>query len=302
MQSVSTFLINNGLESYIEKFRLHELDDLSLLQALSTEEIKDMAASIGMKIGAQMKFRRALAGKSRIVMTGKRKFMFSQNGNQNRNFSRGSPKFKRTEFRSQGRQVFISNLQWDSRWKDLKALCQEYGDVIRVTLERKPDGASKGSAIVLFKKRDAAQKCIRGIQGVVGKELDGRKLYARVDKFEGKPQIGNEKRVFVGNLPFLTNLQTLKQLCMTYGQCHVDIPTDDQNRSKGFGTIEFVQVSSAFDCVQKLHGQMFLGRRLMVKFDNLAPHFGTYRQKQEIPTKSELDQEIEAYATEGDSK
>jgi RNA recognition motif-containing protein len=242
--------------------------------------------------GAEIKLRRALAAgislpsKPAARVIGKRK-------NQRKNFQfRSQPsKSQRTEFISQGKQVFVSNLAWDSRRTDLKTICEKYGEVVRVTLQRKEDGLSKGTALVLFKRRESAQKCIEGLPGT---DLDGRKLFCHMDKHEGKPTPGNEKRVFVGNLPFFVNWATLKQVWWKYGNCRADLATDDKGRSKGYGIVTFQQKNSAYDCVRELHGQVFLGRRIMVKFDNRA-HFVSGPEKKEVPTKQELDHEMESY-------
>jgi len=289
--SVAQFLSANGLEKYTAKFLKEDFDDISLLEGLSNDEIGELASSVGMGKGAEIKLRRALAAginlpsKPTVSVVGKRKFQFQSQPS----------KSQRTKFTSQGKQVFVSNLAWDSRWTDLKTICEKYGDVVRVTLQRKEDGLSKGTALVLFKRREGAQKCIEGLPGT---DLDGRKLFCHMDKHEGKPSPGNEKRVFVGNLPFFVNWATLKQVCLKYGNCRADLATDEKGRSKGYGIVTFQLKNSAYECVRELHGQIFLGRRIMVKFDN-RPAFLSGKEKAEVPTKQELDNEIESY--QGDS-
>lgn len=307
---IASFLRNAGLEKYTSSFVREDFDDVSLLKDLSEAEIKELADSVGMGKGAELKLRRALSSSSSFtrnvsMVTGKRKIQLrngSQGGHKQARNAGGVNSFIRNYNNSgfqvsQGRQVFVSNIGWDSRWKDLKELLSVFGDIVRCTLERKEDGLSKGSALVLFKNAESAKKCVNGIKGM---ELDGRPLYAHLDKFEGRPRKGNEKRVFVGNLPFFVNWGTLKSVCLRYGQCHADLATDDQGRSKGYGVVEFKSQNAATSCVRALNGQIFLGRRIIVKFDNLPQYIGKVgnRKKKEVPSKDVLDKEMEAYSAE----
>merc|ERR1711974_466120 len=97
----------------------------------------ELADSVGMGKGAELKLRRALSSSSSSsftsrnisMVTGKRKFQRngSQGGHKQARNAGGVNSFIRNYNNSgfqvsQGRQVFVSNIGWDSRWKDLKEL------------------------------------------------------------------------------------------------------------------------------------------------------------------------------------
>lgn len=79
-----------------------------------------------------------------------------------------------------GRKIVIWNLPFHIRWQDLKDVCREYGTVIRADVPHRPDGKSKGMGMVLFEKADEAE---RAITGITGKEIDGRIVDCRHDKY-----------------------------------------------------------------------------------------------------------------------
>lgn len=79
-----------------------------------------------------------------------------------------------------GRKIVIWNLPFHIRWQDLKDVCREYGTVIRADVPQRHDGKSKGMGTVLFESEEDAE---RAIAGMTGKEIDGRIVDCRHDKF-----------------------------------------------------------------------------------------------------------------------
>merc|ERR1712130_297250 len=137
--------------------------------------------------------------------------------------------------------VYIGNLPWSIKWQDLKDLCLTYGDVTRADVQMDEEGKSKGFGIVRFSNDMAAQDCVMDLNG---RELDGRVLNVREDRHYGVPYMKGQVKIYVGNLPYSTTWQELKDMCK-----------------------EFAGAGSATSCIANLNGQILDGRSLVVKFD-----------------------------------
>lgn len=77
----------------------------------------------------------------------------------------------------------------------------------------------------------------------------------------------NNKKIYVGNLPFSATQQDLENLVAEYGETvSVQLIIDRMSgRSKGFGFVEFTTEESANAAVEGLNGHEIDGRPLMVK-------------------------------------
>ena len=73
-------------------------------------------------------------------------------------------------------------------------------------------------------------------------------------------------KLYVGNLPYRTNQDELKDLFSQYGEVtFVRIITDrESGRSRGFGFVEMSSNESAQDAIENLHDKENLGRKLIV--------------------------------------
>merc|ERR1719266_672788 len=183
--------------------------------------------------------------------------------------------------KSQHNDVFVGNLPWQTTWQELKDLCQEFGDVKRANiLER--DGRSRGCGVVWFHNSSDAKACIEGLNG---HDFDGRELKVKFDEKPG-PYIekgqngrGSERRdtsyssksqhndVFVGNLPWKTSWQELKDLCQQFGDVKRANILERDGRSRGCGVVWFHNTSDAEACIEGLNGHDLDGRELTAKFD-----------------------------------
>lgn len=74
------------------------------------------------------------------------------------------------------------------------------------------------------------------------------------------------KKLYVGNLPFSVNDNSLKSHFSAYGTVDsAKVITDrDTGRSKGFGFVEMSSSSEADDAIQALNGAEFEGRQMNV--------------------------------------
>ena len=93
----------------------------------------------------------------------------------------------------------------------------------------------------------------------------------------------NNKKIYVGNLPFSATQQDLENLVAEYGETvSVQLIIDRMSgRSKGFGFVEFTTEEAASAAVEGLNGHEIDGRPLMVKIarpqeprDNRGGGFG----------------------------
>jgi len=52
------------------------------------------------------------------------------------------------------RRVFISNLNWETSWKNLKDHMRQAGDVVRVDIFMNEKGRSKGCGVIEFETKE----------------------------------------------------------------------------------------------------------------------------------------------------
>lgn len=73
-------------------------------------------------------------------------------------------------------------------------------------------------------------------------------------------------KLYVGNLPFSTTSETLRELFASHGEiASCDVISDrDTGRSRGFGFVEFQNESDAQDAMGALDGADVDGRNLRV--------------------------------------
>lgn len=193
-----------------------------------------------------------------------------------------------------GRLVYVGNLPFRTSWQDLKDSFKEYGEVIRVDIATDVNGYSKGYATVLYDKEEDAQSAIENMNET---EFQGRNLLVHMDtllcddsKGKGKGQLvfgmsggswGNiaplrvgprdkGRLIYVGNLPFRSSWQDLKDSFKEYGEIiRVDIASDANGHSKGYATVLYDKEEDAERAIENLHESEFQGRKLIVHMDTL---------------------------------
>merc|ERR1712142_496201 len=81
---------------------------------------------------------------------------------------------------------------------------------------------------------------------------------------------GGVKTVFVRNLPFSTTWQQIKDKFRDSGHVvRADIKTDDQGKSRGYGTVEFETSDAAQRAVSMFNGMRMDGREIEVRLDRM---------------------------------
>jgi len=180
-----------------------------------------------------------------------------------------------------GCRVYVGNIPWSSSWQDLKDYMRSVGDVVHATIFT--DGnRSRGCGVVEFAHPDDAKRAIEELNDTRLPNTD-RQIFVREDREQNTSQYGrssysdshsshngrqsSEKFIaFVGNLPFSTTWQDLKDLFRDFGiVLRADVETDRIGRSLGRGTVTFESKASLFDAINELHNSTYRGRELVVR-------------------------------------
>ena len=84
------------------------------------------------------------------------------------------------------------------------------------------------------------------------------------------------KRLFVGNLPFSTTSEQLRDIFARIGECESATVVTDRvsGRSRGFGFVEMVSDDDAARAVTELDGTELSGRKLTVSAAHDRPAGG----------------------------
>lgn len=176
-------------------------------------------------------------------------------------------------------RVFVGNLSWKAGDDDLREHMSAAGEVVDVNILRMRDGRSKGCAIVTFASAAAAAQAQSELTDTV---LDGRPIFVREDKEAAAPARsapargpggaggaggGSGVRVYVGNLPYRTSWQSLKDFFAAYGPVYASVASDSGGRSRGWGLVEFADAATAERVITETNGAELEGRSLVVRLD-----------------------------------
>ena len=177
-------------------------------------------------------------------------------------------------------ELFVKNLSWKADETMIRKHFSKFGTVTNVkVLTDKMTGKPRGIAFVNFEKHSQAQKAIDGAGELDGRDLqcsfsndkDGNKNNNN-NSFGGnrggdRPQqsfSGDAFTIFVGNLGFKTNENTIKKFFSSCGNVvGVRIAKQEDGRAKGFCHVDF-DSSDAVEKACALAGQDLDGREIRV--------------------------------------
>lgn len=184
-----------------------------------------------------------------------------------------------------GKRVYIGNLSWDTRWQGLKDHMRQAGDVAHAEVFIDSSGRSAGCGIVEFESPEAAEAAINTMNDST---LDGRTIFVRADREEGKPRSNHYgdgdgsrfnrrresdrgRKIVVWNLPYHIRWQDLKDLFRDYGTViRADVPQTQDGKSKGMGTVLFETEMEADRAIQEMTGKEVDGRIVDCRLDKYA--------------------------------
>jgi nucleolin len=175
-----------------------------------------------------------------------------------------------------GSEAIVMNLPYKVDEDGIKDFFRDCGNIERVNILRGHDGRPKGIAFVRFSDDTGLQAAV----AKNGEELEGRAL--RVEKATPKEQRGggdrgdrpsrneggdsNATSVFVGNISYTTDDDTLRQIFESCGTIkEVRIAMDQDGRARGFAHIDFESPDSVQKAIQK-SGTEVDGRTLRVDY------------------------------------
>ncbi|KAL4151435.1 hypothetical protein PRNP1_008380 [Phytophthora ramorum] len=170
-----------------------------------------------------------------------------------------------------GFRVYVGNLSWNVKWQELKDHMKKAGTVVHADVLEESNGRSKGCGLVEYATQDEANKAIAELNN---SELEGRLIFVREDREPEGGSIsklakraaaprgnGEGRQLYVGNLPWETNWQQLKDLFRTVGEVErADIAEYPDGRSRGFGIIRYTNAADAWQAIERLNGLEIEGR------------------------------------------
>jgi RNA recognition motif-containing protein len=195
-----------------------------------------------------------------------------------------------------GKSVYAGNLSWSVTDRDLLDLMEQAGDVLSAAVIRYPDGRSKGWGLVEFADPSSAQEAINTLND---RELLGRKIFIREDREPpgstggaglggtrtprqpkpagerpprrlpaAKPRddVSSGTALFVGNLPWSTTWQQLKDMFAEYNVKYADVKSGYDGRSRGYGIVRFDTEEDA-NAALALNSYEIEGREIIVRYD-----------------------------------
>jgi nucleolin len=157
-------------------------------------------------------------------------------------------------------KMYVGNISYETTKESLQTFFGEYGTVLDVYIPvDKATEAPRGFAFVTMEK-EGASKAIESASGV---ELDGRVIEVKESLPRGQKapprqnnRSSNEMKIYVGNLSFDTEEDTLRALFEEFGELiDLYIPTDRYSgRPRGFAfvTMEKDNASRAIEAIDGL--------------------------------------------------
>lgn len=189
-------------------------------------------------------------------------------------------------------ELFVRNLPWKADEEVISDYFSKFGKVVNVkVLYDKQTGKAKGLGFVEFSSKDEAESVVNQASSL---ELDGRNLQVSFsNQRDARPARDNEggnrefvrrentsgpsNTVFVGNLSFQTNEDTIRDFFDECGSIvDVRMAKTPEGKSKGFCHIEF-EAAEASEKALKKAGENVDGRDIRVDFSSQKQGGGSFR-------------------------
>jgi len=162
--------------------------------------------------------------------------------------------------------VFIKNLDKSIDHKALHDTFAQFGDILSCKIELDETGESKGYGYIQFATQEAADKAVVKVNGMM---LNGKKVY--VGPFIPRKEriaANSEKKftnIFIKNLDESVDEPHLMEIFQKFGSIKsAIIMRDDQNKSKGFGFVNFDTPEGAQLAVQEMNDKPIEGKPVYV--------------------------------------
>ncbi|GFH61390.1 hypothetical protein CTEN210_17866 [Chaetoceros tenuissimus] len=178
--------------------------------------------------------------------------------------NKAKPRGSRNGSNSNLTKLYIGNIAFDTSAEDLTSVFSEYGELTNVYLPvDRFSGQPRGFAFLEMEK-DAAEKAIEACNGM---SFGGRTIDVKVSLPRGvkAPPRKNETKLYVGNVSFDTEINTLRELFQEYGPV-IDLymPLDQSTgSSRGFAFVT-LEPENALRAIEEVDGWEVDGRELRV--------------------------------------
>jgi len=163
--------------------------------------------------------------------------------------------------------IFIKNLDKAIDHKALYDTFSAFGNILSCKVVMDDTSSSKGYGFVHFETKEAAEKAIARVNGMM---LNNQKVFVgpfvarkeRLRSADGETKFTN---VYVKNLDEGVPLDQLKKMFSEYGTItNAAIMSDEHGKSKGFGFVNFENAESAKSAVDAINGRDINGKAVYV--------------------------------------
>lgn len=175
---------------------------------------------------------------------------------------------KKQSQRDDKNKLFVGNVPFKATPADLREVFSQFGEIVDVFIPRDSIGEPRGFAFVTCASADV--EAVR--EGTDGVEFMGRSLSVNLplgpgEKTERRQKTDRPRRrkLYVGNLAFFTNEETLTEVFEEFGQvydCYIPHDTE-RGGSRGFGFIT-MEEDAAMAAIDALDGCELEGRIIAV--------------------------------------
>ncbi|KAK7413142.1 Phosphatidylinositol-3-phosphatase SAC1 [Neonectria punicea] len=195
---------------------------------------------------------------------------------------RGDPKREATpqltEDERDRRTVFVQQLAARLRTRELKEFFEKVGPVNEAQIVKdRISQRSKGVGYVEFKNEESVTQALQ----LTGQKLLGIPVIVQVTEAEKNRQARNPEasgphpnsipfhRLYVGNIHFNVTEQDLQAVFEPFGELEfVQLQKDENNRSRGYGFVQFRDATQAREALEKMNGFDLAGRPIRVGLGN----------------------------------
>lgn len=181
-----------------------------------------------------------------------------------------APEEAAKEKEEEGVKLFVGNLPFETTPAEISQMFSEHGKVLKLAVPRdRETGNRRGFAFVTMETQEMAEAAVAAMKEYT---INDRNINVSISLPVGqappnrrKKEFTERTKIYIGNMPFDTTEDALKELFSEYGTVHDSyIPTDrETGRSRGFGFIT-MEKDEANAAMEKLEGFVYDGRELIV--------------------------------------
>lgn len=196
--------------------------------------------------------------------------------------------------RNYDNSIFIGNIPFNATYDDIENIFKKDFDIIRADIVTSR-GRSRGMATVEFLNHDDVKKAIEKYDAYVfrDREIFVRQdypppekkrddIYARKSRYHssrsgrsdyldkrGRDYQKENLEIYIGNLPYSSSWQSLKDLMREAGDvARADVILDKWSKSKKYGIVSFYSEEEALRAIEMFNDYEIEGRKLDVHFLN----------------------------------